>query len=381
MQALDLDVVHVVARDTPQTRLETLAALRARGDLLGRQRLVWFGAGGPSTWGLRPDARIAAPLGAGWLARSPAAVMRAGGTTVLHLWSADALAWCASHLPAMRRWQPDGDRAAFRVLADADVSIDRRRLTQALSAGAEIAFVAPTLVARQRLIAAGVQPDRCALIRDAVDFADLGAADRRCIRARLGLADGEMAAVVLAPLARAGGALYAAWAAMLVHKIHSHVRIVLCGDGREFDRTLELVRAARHMDMAVFLRGGYAPPELAAAADLALFTPLEDVPIQALAWAMASGRTIVATAIPATTELLVHGRNAWLAKPGDPRDICRRMLGAIERPDESRVQAQHARWQAFGLFSRQRQVEQFHRVYSNLFSGVEVGQDLADPAV
>ncbi|MEP0847222.1 MAG: glycosyltransferase family 4 protein [Phycisphaerae bacterium] len=380
MQFLNLDVVHVIARDTPQARLETLAALRARSDLVAAQRLVWFGRGGPTAAGLTPDARIAAPLGVGWLARSPAAVVRAERATILHLWSADALAWCASHMPAMRRWTTELHPAAIRVLADFDVSFDRRRLAQALDTALEIHFVTPTLIARRNLIAAGVPPQRCALVRDAVDFSALSAADRRRTRARLGLAEDEIAAVALAPLTRAGGAFYGAWGAMLAHKIQPQLRFVLCGGGHEARRTEELVRAARHADMAIFLRGGFTTPELAAAADVVLFTPVEDVPLQSLAWAMAAGKPIVAAANPATTELLVHGRNAWLAKPGDPKDICRRILGAIERPNESRTHAQNAGWQAFGLFSRQRQAQQFRRVYSNLLNGEEVGQGLMDPA-
>lgn len=384
MTPIDAEILHIVARDTPSERLETLLALRARRDLARRQRVVQFGSAPQLAPKLRDMQRLLTPVGFGWLAgRSLGRLLPRDGRAILHVWSGRALGWCLAQLQAALRTDRNPVAPAPTVVVDAEVTLDLRRLSAALTCASAVPVhaICPTLVARQRAIAAGVAPQRLTVIRDSVEFAALRPEQRRRIRSELALGEGESAVLMLAPLRRGTGGLYGVWATLLLHQLRPTVRLVVPGGGREVQRLAYLVRTARHGHMARYPGTRWSLCELLIATDLAVYVPAGQAPVSTLAWAMAAARPIVASAVPATTELLVHGQNAWLARPNDPRDICRRLLEALESPEQSWRQAEQARTQAFGLFSRQRMLEQYRTAYANALAGRPLDTDIVDPAL
>jgi len=379
MPPTELNLIHVVARDTPPTRWDTLRAIRAHSGIR-RQHVVQVGSGDLTGRGVVLDSRIATPLGVGWLAARTArrVIPRAGGT-IIHVWSRAALEWAAPGLGVGRRATPDA--RDVRIAMAVELPADFTRLVRGYSplwARRALHFICPTGTARQRLVEAGVAADACVVVRDAVDYARLGAARAVDLRRTLRLSGADTAVLILPPVSRASGSVTAAWAAMLLGVARADVRLVAPGNGRESRRVAELVASC---GMSGKLR--VAPPELGlvellAGADLTAFLPEGDAPLNGVLAALAAGKPIVASAVPAVTELLVHGRNAWLCRPGSPRDAARRMLQVLDDPQRAAAQASAARTQVFRAVSRQRMLERYRRVYENLLADRLPGFGLDD---
>jgi glycosyltransferase involved in cell wall biosynthesis len=234
--------------------------------------------------------------------------------------------------------------------------------------------------ARRRLIEAGVSPEDCVVIRDSVDFGALQRARETARRSRLDLHPDDHVWLALPPAEPNTGGYLAAWSAMLLDKLVAGTRLVISSQGRDAGRLRRLVEVCRHTHVVRFAAADAALPELLALCDAVVFLPESDAPATNLAWAMASGRPIVASAVPAVSEFLAHGQNAWLVRPGDPKDTTRRLLQALERPADSHRQAELARSQAFKVFGRQRMVEQYQRLYENLAAGRALDAGLVDAA-
>jgi len=375
-------VVHAIGADTPLARLEQLAVVRARLGQAVPQRVVHYGGWlkGPNP--PSPDALVTPRPGLGWFVRPRAiAGLEGFSRVILHVWSPAAIRWALMFAETME----DGAvPAAVVVIVDADLSYPPARLARwyaACSSRNPPRFVCPSGLARRRLIECGVPTDDCVVIRDSVDFGVLQRARETARRSRLGFGPDDRVLLALPPAEPGMGGYLAAWSAMLLDKLVEGVRIVISGDGREAARLSRLVEACRHRHVARFARAETPLPELLALCDLVVFLPESDAPPTNLSWAMASGRPIVASAVPAVSEFLAHGHNAWLARPGDPKDTTRRLLQALERPADSAAQANLARSQAFKVFSRQRMVEQYHTLYENLAVGRPLAAGIVDAAV
>ena len=413
-------VVHVVGADTPVWKLGVLEALCASSAGVagchgqtpmksGVARVpVHDDTGSSST---RPRNTVVVHVGGGALpgplsvpvvrVRAPFDLASLGARTlsraldnlnddvhrpfVLHVWSATALAWCLPLAAAAeRRGRRDQPQRRCCLLVEMDGASDAEpfaRRYRSRPAESRLAFTCPTAIVRRRLLENGVATEDCAVIREFVDFAALNEARNRNVRAELGLdASSDTVVAALPPVVGGSGTFTVAWAALLLSKIHPGVRLLVPGVGPEADRVQHLIDSIRHRHVVRF-----APrlslPELLAAADLTAYLPDGDAPVTGLVWAMAAARPIVATAVPAVAELLAHGHNAWLCKPNSPKDAARRMLQALERPDESQRQAELARSQVFQVFGRQRMIEQYDQAYANLVAGRDVGAGIRDSAM
>ncbi len=410
-------VVHVVGADTPVWKLGVLEALCGSSagvagchgqtakpvarvpvhDDTGRSAtcprhpiVVHAGRGALASSLSVPVVRVRAPfdlasLGARTLSR---ALDNLGDDMreplVLHVWSATALAWCIPLAAAAeRRGGGDEPQRRCHLLVEMDGAGDAEpfaRRYRSRPAESRLAFACPTAIVRRRLLENGVAANDCTVIREFVDFAAINEARNQNVRAQLGLDASDTVVAALPPVASGSGTFTVGWAALLLSKIHPAVRLVVPGVGPEADRVQRLVDSIRHRHVVRF-----APrlslPELLAAADLTAYLPDGDAPVTGLVWAMAAARPIVATAVPAVAELLAHGHNAWLCKPNSSKDAARRMLQALEQPDESQRQAQLARSQVFQVFGRQRMIEQYGQAYTNLTAGRDVGAGICDSAM
>jgi glycosyltransferase involved in cell wall biosynthesis len=376
MSGVDIDVIHFVAADAALCRMEMLRVLLA-GQNAVRHRVVRLGGGGFDMQGLGEITHITAPADVGWLARGAMrALLTRARQSVFHAWSPKALGWIAPHALAGGE---SGDVEA-RLLMDVELPIDLRRLAASYAeswSNGSIKFVCASDTALRRTIACGARADDCVLIRGSVDFGAANAARRSEIRKLMKIGTDDPVVLVLPPILRETGALTGAWAAMLLAQIVTDVCIVLPDVGRESARVRRLAESCGEAGRLRCPGRQFHVRELLAASDVALYLPPGEAPLGPAADAMASGRPIVASAVQATTEILVHGRNAWLCQPDDPKDAARRLLQALEQRDQSARQAASARSQAFETFGRRRMVEQYQRVYENVVSGAPLGADVA----
>lgn len=371
MSEIEIDVIHFVADDTTPGRMEMLRVLLV-GQKAMRQRVVHLGGGRLDARDLGEITRVTAPANIGWLARGALRDLLArSGRTVLHLWSPRALGWIAPHVIA----SGSARGAEASLLMDIELPLDLGRLAAGYAeswSNGSIRFVCASDTALRRTLESGARAEDCVLIRESVDFGAVNSARAGDIRERMGIGADEPVVLLLPPVLRETGALTGAWAAMLLAQIIKGLCIILPDVGREVDRIRRLVEACGEARRLRCPGRRFHVRELLAASDVAAYLPPGDAPLGAIVDAMAGGRPIVASAVQATTEILVHGRNAWLCQPDDPKDAARRLLQALESRDQSERQATSARSQAFESFGRRRMVEQCRRVYENVLSGARL---------
>lgn len=363
-------VLHVVTADLSPARCETLSVLLAARSRVAHRALHL----GPGPTPLaQPVARIVAWPGAPWTAAAGIRrELRRMGGAVLHAWTLRAAAACSG---------PAADGAPLIIQTDGDDDAGAAARWHASCAGrASISFILPAAVPQRELARHGVPVSASVLIRESVDFAALNAVDRERVRGALALEPAHRALLLLPPIERWAGHFVAAWATLLAQVVRRDLRLIVPGDGAESRRVSRLLRDTGFE--AVLRRPGeaFTLPQLLVAADMVLFLPERRASVRGLAWAMAAGRPILASAVWTVTELLADGHNAWLVRADDPRGAARRIVEILERPDRSRDVTSLASAQAYEVFGRQRMITQFHRAYSNVAAGRPVGDGIIDSA-
>ncbi|MFN0135840.1 MAG: glycosyltransferase family 4 protein [Phycisphaerae bacterium] len=375
-----LQVIHVVARDSPRARLELARDLRSRTDIAPHQSVLHVGLG-KTAIDMRPSVHVGGLLKLGRSStESLDAALKRHSPTVLHVWSELALAWVVPVVAAMSGY-PDLSREQLpSVVLDCDSIRSGKRIAWVREELDESAsFVCNSQRFWQHTRAAGAPEESVAVIRDGVDFAAINEARARVNRGALDIPKSARVIAILPPIERAAGSFLAGWAALLVDRMRSDLVVLVPGSGREMERVRRIF-AASHRSAMLFLPGDQMSlAEVLAIADLALFLPPRDESTTSLASAMASGVPIVATATPAVTELLSHCANAFLAQPDSPKDAARRIMEALDNGEQCRTHVELARTQAFAAFSRQRMFEQYARLYKNLATDEPAIAGIDDP--
>lgn len=373
LDAQTVSVLHVVTDGTLDYKRDILRELVERGTSRFRHFVAHVGPSGRRTT-RRTDMLVSAPPFLPWIG-IPATrrIAERHDVSIVHVWSPDALRVCAP--------LADGQRS---LMIESDVSFPAAPLARwrdSCDSSACVGFVCPTALAQRRLAEKGISVDSCPLIREFVDFAQINAARAADLRpgARLGPADKVI--VALPPIERVSGHFTAIWAALIAQVVRGDLRIVVPGRTDESSRLRGLIRSTPFAQAARFTADRFSLPELLAVADLAVFLPSGDAPVSALAWAMASGTPILASAVRAVAELLADRHNAWLCRADSPRAAARKILHAIESPLASRDLATRARTQAFEVFGRQRMIRQYERAYSNLRRGEPAASGITDSAI
>jgi glycosyltransferase involved in cell wall biosynthesis len=179
------------------------------------------------------------------------------------------------------------------------------------------------------------------------------------IRRRLDLQDQHQAVLVLPPVCKSTEAAGAVWAAMIVQKVHADVRVLLPGAGAEVSRILRLCEAVGQRFMVRSVGSAVGLDELLVAADLALLNAPGDVPVDALVRAMGALAPIVARKSALISSLLVDGESGWLFDSGRPHAIARRLVVALEAPQERAQLAKAAQKKAERLSDGSANVDRY----------------------
>lgn len=142
-----------------------------------------------------------------------------------------------------------------------------------------------------------------------------------------------------------------------------HARFECVGDGPERGR-LETLVAARGLSSAFIFRGHQAdvPAALAAADVFVLPSRSEGFPNVVLE-AMASGLPVIASALPATREVIEPGQSGLLVPSGDSRALADAICRVMGDPSFAARLGQQARAAVATRFSFDRMVAAFEQVY------------------
>ena len=230
------------------------------------------------------------------------------------------------------------------------------------------AVVAISNDVRQKLLAAGVRPERVRVIRSAVEPpAGLpGAAGRAAARARHGIASDEMAIGVVAALERrkAHDVLLHALAATL-SKLPP-LRVLFCGDGAERAALGRLTRELGLESRVRFLGELAQVADVLAAIDLFVLPSRHEGLGVAVLEAMAVGLPVVASAVGGLPEVVDDGKTGLLVPPDDPRALgaaIAELAGDVER---ARRMGVAGRARVLAEFSMERMADAYEALYTEL---------------
>jgi glycosyltransferase involved in cell wall biosynthesis len=206
---------------------------------------------------------------------------------------------------------------------------------------------------RDVLVAAGVEPNRIAVIPSGVEVERFVAAEgarEQVRRQEWGAGEAECVVLVVAALAARKGHAVLLEAAALADARRPGLRYVFCGEGPE---RAALAARAHALGLAGQVRfAGFRRdvPRLLAGADVVAVPSLhEGLGIAALE-AMAAARPVIASRVGGLLEAVRGGETGWLVAAGDARGLAAALAAAAGEP---------ARARAFGLAGRARVVREF----------------------
>ena len=145
--------------------------------------------------------------------------------------------------------------------------------------------------------------------------------------------------------------------------------LLLVGEGEERN-AIEAAAHTHGVAHAVILAGARSDiPELLSVADLFLFPskPGEGLGL-ALLEAMAAGKPVVASDLPALAEVVREARSGLLAPPGDPRALARAALDILGLPDRGRAMGREGRRIVERRFSADRAVARLAEIYRTVLA-------------
>ncbi len=215
--------------------------------------------------------------------------------------------------------------------------------------------VANSAAAAAQLRAEGVPPVKTLVIPNGIDLDTFPPAPRsaqKVVTTIANLRNGKAHDVLLQ-------------AASLVLLRQPDARFRIVGDGPLRD-TLEAQARALGIDRRVdFLGGRDDVPALLQSSDLFAFPSLMEAFPNGVMEAMAAGLPIVATDVGGIPELLDHGRNGLLVRPGDAGALADGILHFLGHPDQADTCGRAARQTIATRYSFERMVAAFESLYLN----------------
>ncbi|MCG3136676.1 MAG: D-inositol-3-phosphate glycosyltransferase [Phycisphaerae bacterium] len=250
-----------------------------------------------------------------------------------------------------------------------------RRQLALLRDAPQVQFLALTKLIRRRLLEAGVQPERVAVIYPGYHFGELQ--PTRMANEQLSEAgrDSRTIKLLLPSLPLSTAEIQAVVWMVAIAKRYEQ-RLQLFWRGRSGD--VHIIRQyAQRLPIAPFLN---IPPAttsdrvLLTAVDLVLWPTARDISTTLLTAAMAANVPVLAIAGYSATEFIAEGVNGFLVKNDQPFPWVEKLLSVLADRVRMRQMADVARGQAYENFSRSRYLDQTLLAYRTLLDGRHIGE-------
>lgn len=265
---------------------------------------------------------------------------------------------------SVARWAPRG--VAYYL-------DDRRRLPMADAITATTEENALDLRRRFPL-----DPDRVAVIANGVDVAKLnaGASSRESVRRRLGVTpenQGTRIILTLARLVRDKGQQYLL-DALAMPEMQAHrgaIRVVFAGDGPARGKLAAQVEALGLQDIVTFL-GRVAHDEVAgllAAADIVVLPTVSEGMSLSLLEAMACGRPVIASDIPAIASFIEDGVTGRITPVARPEALAQALVELLTNREYAQRLGAQGQAYVSARYDQRHMVEGYERVFLKVSPG------------
>lgn len=192
----------------------------------------------------------------------------------------------------------------------------------------------------------------------------LGRPERSGVRRELGVADGDIVAVVVGRLSVEKGHLVLAEAFRLVPSASERIVLVVVGDGPDRELIQEAYGGVTGLRTR-FLGRRLDVPRLLQGADVFLFPTLHENLSNALLEGMASGLPVVASAVGGNVEVL-EGGGGVLVPPSAPGALAREISTLVEEPSQRANLGEQARRTVGERYTVERMVSGWADVYARI---------------
>jgi glycosyltransferase involved in cell wall biosynthesis len=256
-----------------------------------------------------------------------------------------------------------GHRCPERGKSAAELALDR-----AVARRCD-AIVVNSEVVKGSYVGCGLPEGKICVIPNGVAAANPPAVTRRQLLDRLGLPESSRLIGLVGPLYANKRMKDAIWAADLLKVIRDDVCLLIFGDGPHRPRLERFRRQAEICDKVRFL--GDCPdvldwlPHL----DLLWSTSHCEGQSNAILEAMAAGLPVVASDIPGTRDLVVHGETGWLVRPGHRAGFARGALRVLDDPELARRWGEAGRRRATTEFGVESMVRRYAELYGRVLRG------------
>jgi glycosyltransferase involved in cell wall biosynthesis len=155
-----------------------------------------------------------------------------------------------------------------------------------------------------------------------------------------------------------------------VRVVRPDAKLVLAGDG-ELRGDLEALGDELNLGESVrFLGVRRDVPELLATWDVFCLSSLSEGTSVTLLEAMAAGLPTVVTDVGGNPEIVEHGATGLLAPRGDDAGLADAMLALLADPQRRRRMGEAGRERVTRLFTLDRMIEDYRRLYRDVLSGL-----------
>jgi glycosyltransferase involved in cell wall biosynthesis len=205
--------------------------------------------------------------------------------------------------------------------------------------------------------ALGVLPHRLAVVPPAVPLPPQSSPTATLP----GLPEEARVLLAIGPIARHKGHHDAVWAFDILRCLYEDVHLVIVGGGPDEQRVRHFTRAIR-LDQVVHFTGEVADLQgWLARASVVQVPCLRAGGRQAALEAMAAGRPVVASRLPALMEVIADGQTGYLVTPGDKMQLSRQTRILFDHPEIRQRMGETAQRQVAERFSPARLIESFVR--------------------
>lgn len=282
---------------------------------------------------------------AGWLALLRR-IDAAGPLAGLHIWGLRALA-----AVALRRW------AVPLVLNPGGPYNSRQRsLLRLLVQRCGATVVAQSQTEQQIFQSGGIAEVQLIPLPCPLDQRP----DRAAVRSALGVPTSAGPVLWLAGHGRGAGHELGLWAAGIFQQLEPPTCVLVRADSPGLAR---FASALAHANTIHTVPATTSDFDLAAAADLVLFTPTQPVGVMGVLAALALTVPVVVTPQPVATEYIAQGQTGWVAKSMQPRQIAARLEACWRMPAEREQWAGNARAQLFAQHKPSAAVAEYRKIY------------------
>ncbi len=216
---------------------------------------------------------------------------------------------------------------------------------------------------RQFYVRNGLPDEKIEVIPNAVAPAEPSSVDRKQLLSELGLPAGSRLIGLVGRLWPQKRIKDAIWAADLLKVIRDDVHMLIIGDGPLRDRLLRFRDQVQIRDKVRFLGQRTDLDHLMPHFDLLFSTSEYEGQSNAILEAMAAGVPVVATDIPGTRDLVVHGTTGYLAPVGNRAAFARYANKLLDDADLARKLGAAGHERAAREFSVERMIDRYTALY------------------